>query len=125
MIRLAGAALSTFQWSTSEQLYPFEKGPGGEDVYCCYMTASVTSNSATFYIPSSTNLSQLLSYSIFFVDAPDVHRSGPYHWMPDSTDWCIGGVSFSPQSRAMGIQIDPGYSANGKTCYCYAKYTKA
>jgi len=34
MIKLSGGAISTFQWSDSEQVYPLEKAADGATLYC-------------------------------------------------------------------------------------------
>lgn len=34
MVRLVGSSVSSFTWSTSEQVYPFEKDVNGNTLYC-------------------------------------------------------------------------------------------
>lgn len=46
MIRLAGTS-SNFQWSTTPQLYPFEKAKDGQDVYARYYSASSANANST------------------------------------------------------------------------------
>lgn len=46
MIRLVGNSVSTFQWSNSEQVWPFEKSKLGYTLYCKEIAFGTLPNSA-------------------------------------------------------------------------------
>ena len=65
MLRLvsAGGAVEEFQWSTSEQVYPFEKGHNGETLYAKFIDFGNLPNSGTKQV--SHNISNFREFRSF------------------------------------------------------------
>jgi len=61
-----GGGVSAFTWSTSEQVWPFEKGPSGETLYCKESTALTLPNNG--YANWTHNISGFNVAKVFKLD---------------------------------------------------------
>lgn len=110
MIKLAGInSLSAFQWSTSEQVYPFEKGPAGETVYAKRInfgaapaaTSKPVNHNISSYTPSKLLFMRGLMYGASdSYPIPFGHPSGAdiQTWTDSTQVWAASSYNYSTRS---------------------------
>lgn len=96
-----GGGLDAFQWSTSEQVWPFEKGPNGETVYAKQINVANLPNTGVsdHAINPSQQISELL-YLHFY------GGSDSWGWVPGNfpSYWNVYVLGESPPFQSVRIE---------------------
>ena len=109
-----------FQWSTSEQVYPFEKDAAGNTLYCKIIDVGALPNAGSKTVASGlTDVTKIFTWQGFALksSAPGRQYQMPGGW--ESGGYAIAG-GFNPDQFECGTAWD----ATGFTGKVYVKYSK-
>jgi len=121
------AQVAPFQWSTSEQIYPFERALDGSTLYCKYISAGAMPNSGWASIahnipnwsPSKLHRMNIYCYSANDQGSPS-HVPLPYN---DSNGNASGVMVYGLTIINLFSKTNY-YSANGYAAHIYLIYSK-
>jgi hypothetical protein len=115
----ATAAITPFQWSTSEQVWPFEKTENGDTLYCQYISLGALPNSGLLQVSPNSPISNDKVFKIYGRAVGTAPDTVP---LPFSTP--NSGYNVQLQFHQGKFNVVTGTTWSGYTGYGYVIYWK-